>query len=130
MQSVVVDASAGVELLLRSEAGERAARALRQATVAAPAHFDAEVLSTLGRLARQGTLPESRVPALLQVLARAPFLRHPLTPLLDEAWSLRANIALRDALYVALSRKLGATLITADHRLSRAPQLGIAVLVV
>lgn len=128
--SVVVDASAGVELLLRSEAGERTAQALTRATVSVPAHFDAEVLSALGRLVRDRRVPESRVSLLLTTLARSPFARYPLTALVADAWALRANLSLRDALYVALARRLGATLITADQRLARAPELGIALLVV
>ena len=126
----VVDASAAVELLLRTDAGRRAAGVLRGATVAAPAHLDAEVLSALGRQVQAGELPEPDVPPLLATLARAPFTRYPLPPLLAGAWDLRANLALRDALYVLLALRLGAALLTSDARLARAPGLEIAVTVV
>ena len=130
MPSVVLDASAAVELLLRTPAGERAEAALRGSRVAVPAHFDAEVFSALGRLVRAGELAERLVEPLLHELARAPFVRYTLQPLLADAWRLRHNLALRDALYVTLARQLGALLVTADARLAQAPALGIAVTLV
>jgi predicted nucleic acid-binding protein len=53
-----------------------------------------------------------------------------LQPLLTAAWGLRHNLALRDALYVSLARRLKAVLVTADVRLAEAPALGIGVTVV
>jgi predicted nucleic acid-binding protein len=127
---VVLDASAAVELVLGTVAGGRVGRSLRRKTVAVPAHLEAEVLSALGRLARAGAVAEDRVAAALAQLVRAPCRRFPLAPLLVEAWALRANLSLRDALYVALARRLEATLVTADARLARAPDLGIALTLV
>ncbi|HBL31523.1 MAG TPA: VapC toxin family PIN domain ribonuclease [Acidobacteria bacterium] len=132
MSSAVLDASAAVELLLRTPAGRQASAALRGHEIAAPAHFDAEVLSALGRLARGGDLAEPLVEPALIALARAPITRYPLQPLLPAAWRLRHNLALRDALYVTLARQLGAVLVTADGRLARAPvgALGVEVILV
>lgn len=130
MAVAVLDASAAVELLLGTAVGRRTDQALRGETIAAPAHFDAEVLSALGRLSREGEAGEERVELSLGALARAPVRRFPVAPLLLAAWSLRANVALRDALYVALARRLDAVLVTADARLARAPELGVAVTVV
>jgi predicted nucleic acid-binding protein len=127
MSSVVLDASAAVELLLRTPAGGRAEAALRGRRVAVPAHFDAEVLSALGRLVRAGDLTERLVEPILHELARAPFVRYTLQPLLVAAWGLRHSLALRDAIYVTLARRLGALIVTADARLAQAPALGIAV---
>lgn len=95
-----------------------------------PAHFDAEVFSALGRLVRGGDLAEKLVEPILDELARAPFARYTLQPLLTAAWRLRHNLALRDALYVALARRLGASIVTADGRLAQAPALGVAVTLV
>ena len=67
---------------------------------------------------------------ILQELARAPFTRYTLRPLLVASWSLRHNLALRDALYVALARRFAAVLVTADARLSHAPDLGVEVVLV
>ncbi len=126
----VLDASAAVELLLGTAAGRQVAEALRGEVVAAPAHLDAEVLSALGRLARAGEVVEGRVADSLVELARAPIHRFPLAPLLTAAWDLRSNLTLRDALYVALAQRLGATVVTADRRLAGAPRLGIGITVV
>ena len=128
--AVVVDASAMVEILLGTPAGAQARGQLRGAVAVAPAHLDAEVLGALGRLVRDGSLDEGTVPARLATLARTPLARYPLPPLLEEAWALRSNLALRDALYVALARRLAATLLSADRRLSRSPSLGVPVIVV
>jgi predicted nucleic acid-binding protein len=127
MPSVVLDASAAIELLLRTPAGEQADAALRGYRVVVPAHFDAEVFSALGRLVRGGNLAENLVAPILDELAHAPFLRYTLQPLLADAWKLRHNLSLRDALYVSLARRLGTAFVTADARLAKAPNLGVEV---
>lgn len=128
MAGAVVDASAIVALLLGTGAGERVSTVLEGAWAAAPAHVDAEVLSALGRLVRDEEVPEGMIEPALERLSEAPIDRFPLPPLLVEAWGLRRNIALRDALYLVLARMLNATLVTVDARLSRAPGLGIPIL--
>ena len=124
---IVVDASAALEILLPGGAGNRARAEIRGNWLAAPAHLDAEVLSALARRNRAGDVSESQVEAALRELAAAPIRRYPLQGLLIEAWSMRHNVAVRNALYVALARKLVGRLLTADSRLSRAPRLGISV---
>jgi predicted nucleic acid-binding protein len=126
----VLDASAFVELLLRSRAGRQVERHLRGATVAVPAHFNAEVFSALGRLSRGGEISEERVEIGLATLARAPVTRYPVAPLLQGAWALRENLSLRDALYVTLARRIEGSLLTADSRLARAPRLGVPCIAV
>lgn len=79
---------------------------------------------------RGGNLAERLVAPILDELAHAPFLRYALQPLLGSAWELRHNLALRDALYVSLARRLGAALLTADVRLAKAPALGVDVVLV
>jgi len=130
MAVVVVDASAAVELLRRTPVGRQVGQVLRAGTVAAPAHFDAEVFSALGRLARDRAMSNALVAPALVELARAPIQRLPIPPLLEEAWSLRDNVSQRDALYVVLARRLDASLLTADARLARIPRLGVSVTVV
>lgn len=130
MPNVVVGASAAVELLRRTPAGRQVGHGLRAATAAAPAHFDAEVFSALGRLARERVMSDALVAPVLVALARAPIQRVPIPPLLDEAGSLRDDVSQRDALYVVPTRRLQASLLTADVRLARIPRLGVAVTVV
>jgi len=130
VRTIVVDASAAVELLRQTPAGQHAGEALRGTVAVAPAHLDAEVLSALARLVRAHGLASSFVEPALIALTRAPITRYPLPPLLLEAWALRANIAQRDALYVVLARRVGASLLTADARLAGVPKLGVRVTVV
>lgn len=117
-------------LLLRTAAGGRARDALHGTIAAAPSHVDAEVISALSRLARLGDVDDELVRPALRLLARSPIRRLPLPPLLSDAWALRENVALRDGLYVAAARRLGATLLTADGRLARASGLGVTVTLV
>lgn len=79
-------------------------------------------------MVRARALEERFVPDALRRLARSPIRRLPLPPLLAEAWELGENVALSDALYVVCARRLRAQLVTADARLSRAPRLGIPIL--
>lgn len=116
---LVVDASVVVEVLRRSNRGETVAAAMRGATLAAPAHMDAEVVSALGRLARAGAADNDEVGGALERLVRLPVERYPLPGLVQRAWQLRENVALRDGLYVACAERLGATLLTLDGRLAR-----------
>lgn len=122
---LVVDASVIVEVLRRGDLGDRIAEAMRDAEVAAPAHLDAEVLSALGRLLRDGAVTQAAVERSLARLARLPLERYPLPPLLQGAWLLRENIALRDALYVACAQAISATLLTLDRRLARSAPVAV-----
>ncbi len=118
-QLLVVDASVVVEVLRRTHRGDAVAARMRGATLAAPAHLDAEVLSALGRLERAGDAEAARLTRALHRLVRLPVERLPIAPLLQRAWELRANIALRDGLYIACAETLSATLLSLDGRLAR-----------
>ncbi|CAJ1581944.1 type II toxin-antitoxin system VapC family toxin [[Mycobacterium] wendilense] len=120
-EHVVLDASAMVDLLARTGDRFPAVRArLARTVLHAPAHFDAEVLSALGRLQRGGVLTVDHVGAALAELQQAPVTRHDLPPLLAGAWSRRDTFRLADALYVELADAAGMTLLTTDQRLARA----------
>jgi predicted nucleic acid-binding protein len=111
---VIVDASAMVDLLTGSPVGEAVRDRLRAHELHAPAHFDAEVLSALGRLQRAGHLSPSQVKARIDRLATAPVDRHALPPLLAGAWRRRQNLRLVDALYVELAHQLELPIATTD----------------
>lgn len=126
----ILDAAAVVDLLVRSDVGERARRRLAddaEATLITVAHLDAEVLSALARLHRAGELAADEVDELLRRLARLEVRRLAIGgALLDAAWQLRDNIAARDALYVAAARDLDCGLLTTDQHLARAvPDLAV-----
>lgn len=120
----VIDASAVIDLLARSDAGELVRRLLAatpDATLVTAAHLDAEVFSGLARLHRADALSADEVGELLRRLAILDVQRVPINgDLLAAAWRMRDNVAARDALYVAVARGLGGTLLTTDERLARA----------
>lgn len=87
------------------------------------------MLSALGRLARAEELTDERVSLALRELVRAPIRRYPLPPLVLPAWERRANLQLRDAPYVVLAQRLGASLVTTDRRLARASGLDVSLVV-
>ncbi|MEB3035016.1 type II toxin-antitoxin system VapC family toxin [[Mycobacterium] nativiensis] len=120
-EHVVIDASAMVDLLARTRDRFMAVRArLANTVMHAPAHFDAEVLSALGRLHRAGILAVAQVEAALDELRQSPVIRHDLSPLLAGAWERRDKLRLTDALYVELADTADLVLLTTDQRLARA----------
>jgi predicted nucleic acid-binding protein len=127
---VVIDASALVELLLQSERAPAVLQAVGDIDMVAPDGINPEVLSTLRRLEQVGELRAGRAIEAVDDLLEAHVRRFPTLPLLTEAWTLRANVTPYDACYVALARSLGCPLITGDHKLSRAPDLGVPLLTV
>lgn len=82
-----------------------------------PAHFDAEVLSALGRLSRASLVSAAAVPSMLPRVENARIQRHPVGPLLTGAWDRRGDLRLVDALYVELAERLDAPIISTDDRL-------------
>ena len=114
----MLDASAMVPMLVPGDSGQVIAQRIRGSAVHVPAHFDAEVLSALGRLHCAGHLDADSVVRGLDALAQAPFTRHPLSGLLAAAWSRRGDARLVDALYVALAVDLSAPIITLDRGLA------------
>lgn len=127
---LLVDATAAVDLLVCSDAGERVRRLLTDTgdiTLMTVAHLDAEVLSALARLNRADVLTPAEVTALLERLATMAMRRLAITgSLLRAAWDLRDNVSDRDALYVAAARAVQAQLLTTDERLARAvPDLAV-----
>jgi len=128
--AVVVDASALIEAVLNRPPGEAVHAAIDDAEPQAPSHLDAEILSTLFGHLRGGLIDEDRAILAMHRLATLPIERVAAASLLREALPLRANLSAYDALYVALARRLGCALITADRRLAAAPGLGIALTLV
>lgn len=129
---MVVDASAVIELLLRSPLGVRVEARLFERPVAlhAPHLLDVEVVQVLRRFEQRGELSAARSLAAVRVFEAMPIHRYPHWPLLKRVWSLRANCTAYDGVYVALAEALGAALITCDARLGRTPGLRADVEVV
>lgn len=129
---IVVDASALLEVLLRTRAAAAIERRLfdepRQ-TLHAPHLLDVEVAQVLRRYAANGEIDEQRGRAALADLADFPIRRYPHDFLLPRMWSLRSNFTAYDAVYVALAEALDARLLTRDQRLTAAVRrhVGIAL---
>lgn len=116
---VVIDASVMVDLLAGQSQTAAARSALIDVQMAAPSHFDAEVLSALGRLQRTGILTAQHVAKRLAECASAPIDRHAASELMVGAWRRRDAFSLNDALYVELAEQLAVPLLTSDRRLGR-----------
>lgn len=126
-QHVVVDASVMVDLLARTDLFAAARARLAGTVMHAPAHFDVEVLSALGRMQRAGMLTVAQVDAALDEMRHAPVNRHDIVPLLTGAWAHRDTLRLTDALYVQLATTEGLPLLTTDQRLARAWPLAVTI---
>lgn len=117
---IVLDASALVDVLVRSPRRPWVLDRLRSRPVCTPSHQPAEVLSALGRLTRAGEVSGDDVPGLLN---DAMELNAELIPItkghLQRAWVLRAGIRVVDGLYVALAEERSCPLLTTDRKLAR-----------
>jgi predicted nucleic acid-binding protein len=121
--SVVIDASAGAELVANSRRGRALAGLLPQdAEGWVPEHFYAEVLAVLRRqLLIENMLTEPNATAAVARLGRWRLHRASVAPLVDAAWAYRHNMTAADAIYVALAEHLSASFLTDDHNLADAP---------
>ena len=120
---IVVDASAMLELLLLTPAGNKVATRVFEpkTTLHAPELIDVEVAQVLRRYERSGDLNASRGIEALQDLKDLPIERYSHQGLLPRIWELRDNLTAYDAAYVALAEILDTPLLTSDARLARAP---------
>lgn len=125
----VLDASAAVEVLLQTAAGAPMTERLFEASTSlhAPHLLDLEVTQILRRFVRNGEVAPDRARQALEDLADLPLERYPHDFLLPRVWSLRQNLTAYDAVYVALAEVLGATLLTRDARISKAPGHAVRV---
>lgn len=127
MTRLVVDASVAVEYLLRTPLGLTLADTIDDASLLAPELMDAEVLSVLRRAVLSGRLDEERALMALDDLTSWPVDRVPHRALARLAWQYHSTVSAYDALYIATARAHDLPLLTADGRLARAPNLGIAI---
>ncbi len=120
---IVLDASAAVEVVLSTAAGAPVAERLltSERSLHAPHLLDVEVAQILRRFVLRGELTEVRARQALQDLSDFPIERYPYNIFLPRIWALRQNLTAYDAAYVALAEVLGATLLTRDSRILRAP---------
>lgn len=127
MTRLVIDASVAVEYLLRTPLGLTLADTIDDASLLAPELMDAEVLSVLRRAVLNGHLDEDRALMAVDDLTGWPVDRVPHRALVRVAWRFHQTISAYDALYIATAKTHDLPLLTADGRLARAPNLGIAI---
>lgn len=126
MSDLVLDASASVDILTGSRAGERvAARLPKRITWWVPDHYFAEVAGALRRSALRGDITDAESESMFTTMLGEPVNSVPLRALIGEAWARRGHLTIPDALYVVLTKRLGATLVTTDDRLANSPGLTV-----
>jgi predicted nucleic acid-binding protein len=102
-------------------------RLTREEQLFAPEVVDLELASAWRGALRAGYLDEQRSRRALDGLAALRLVRVSHRMLMPRVWELRHDLSPYDAAYVALAETLGATLLTADARSTRAPSLRCTV---
>jgi predicted nucleic acid-binding protein len=120
---IVLDASAAIDWLLQTPAGQKIERRIysRNESLHAPHLLDLEVAQVLRRLIREGLISSQRADQALDDLLNLRVARYPHFVLLPRIWQMRHNLSAYDAAYIVLAEKLGVPLISRDKRLSSAP---------
>jgi predicted nucleic acid-binding protein len=126
---IVADASAILELLLRTKAGAVVERRLlrRAESIHVPALIDLEVAQVLRRYLTRKEMTPLRARAAIDIMVAFPMQRYTHEPLLSRIWEHRDNLTAYDAAYVALAEGLRAPLLTCDARLANAPGIHAAI---
>ena len=117
---IVVDASALIEVLIRSQAASSLEHRLFSESLNAPHLIDVEITHVVRRLVAINQIDEARARSALAALVDIPLRRYPQTRLVPRIWDLRRNLTPYDAAYVSLAEALGAPLVTRDARLAGA----------
>ena len=129
MTPVVIDAPAGVELAADTMRG-RALRGLlaTDSVPWVPDHFFVECGAVLRRWELNAVLPADDIVSAMAELKAWPLRVAQVRGLLDDAWRLRFNLTVADALYVVLAEHLDAKVLTDDGHLVNAPGLPVGTL--
>ena len=119
---IVLDASAAVDWLLQTSAGQHIDKRIysHNESLHAPHLLELEVTQVLRRLASQGVISAHRADEAIRDLLDLRITRYPHQVLLRRIWQLRHNFSAYDAAYIVLAEQLRAALITRDARLASA----------
>lgn len=129
---IVIDASILANAIVDSSPiGQRTRDALTgQENICAPDCIDVETYSVFRKMWLRKLLSDIEFLQSIRILNDLPLQRYRSRNLLSRAYTHRHNIGGYDAAYVALAEELQCTFLTADVRLSTAPDLNCEVLVV
>jgi predicted nucleic acid-binding protein len=129
---IVIDASAVLELLLRTgRADDVAATALTaEVRLHAPHLIDVEVIQALRRLVQLKQIGVDRAGQALDDFDQLLIERHSHRPLVARIWQLRESLTAYDGAYVALAEALEIPLLTCDAKLARSHGHGARIDVV
>jgi predicted nucleic acid-binding protein len=119
---IVIDASAVLELLLRTSRAEQLLRRVFEFSerLHAPHLLDVEVNQALRRLLKRKEIALLRAMQALEDFADLLIERHAHAWLGPRVWQLCRGLTAYDATYVALAEAMDAPLLTCDAKLARA----------
>jgi predicted nucleic acid-binding protein len=114
----IVDASVVFKAFV-PEAGSDAAAALLHEPLIAPDSLVPECLNALRKAVARGRIEQGEALEAARALARADIVLEPTRPLAEDALSLALKLSLTpyDCVYLALARRVGGVVISADGRL-------------
>jgi predicted nucleic acid-binding protein len=120
---IVLDASAVLEVLLRSRVGLEIEKRIfsPRESLFAPHLLDLEVAQVIRRYCAFGEIDSERGKEAIEDLKDFPINRYQHDIFLNRVWELRHNMTAYDAVYVALAETLPAPLLTRDANLASAP---------
>lgn len=127
---IVLDASAAVEMVLRSPAGGAVLSLVEDSSaVHYPELMPVEVMAVLRRLVAHGLVSHDRAADALTDLLDLRGDAHRHGALLAGAFPLTARFTAYDAVYLTLAMGLDAPLVTLDRRLARQAEALVGVVV-
>jgi predicted nucleic acid-binding protein len=117
---IVIDASALIEILLRTERADRLMDRAFAGTeqMHAPQLLDIEITQVFRRLVQQKQITAARAGQSLEDLAGLFIERHDQQLLVQRIWQLRDSLSAYDGAYIALAEALAAPLLTCDAKLA------------
>jgi predicted nucleic acid-binding protein len=126
---IVLDASAAIELLLRTPTGTEVATRIapEDETLHAPHLLDVEIAQVLRRYVSSKEVTSSEARQALDDLVALDLERYSHDVLLPAMWKLHRNATAYDAAYLALAQLLRAPLVTCDRKLARVPGARIRI---